>query len=183
MRSFFIQRGTQGFTLVETLVAIAILLLVIVGPMTVAQKGIQNAYFAREQLTAVFLAQEAAEAVRELRDESALEAYDNQSGGNTWNWIPAACTYASGCGLSGAGGGFSQCTGDSCVLKISEGGQYGNTGISTSPYTRVIKITQPVAGAAFMEVTVTWNSILFSTGSRTVKLNTWIYDHYKRFEN
>jgi prepilin-type N-terminal cleavage/methylation domain-containing protein len=49
----------RGFTLVETLVAVTVLLLVIVGPMTVAQKGIQNAYFANEQVTAVFLAQEA----------------------------------------------------------------------------------------------------------------------------
>lgn len=66
----------KGFTLVETLVAVAILTIVIVGPITIAQKGIQNAHFAGDQLTAVFLAQEAVEGVRELRDKEALEAYD-----------------------------------------------------------------------------------------------------------
>ena len=66
----------NGFTLVETLVAITVLLMVIIGPMTIAQKGIQQAYFATEQATAVFLAQEAIEAVRELRDNVALTAFD-----------------------------------------------------------------------------------------------------------
>ncbi len=36
-------KNSNGFTLVETLVAIGVLLLAIIGPMTVAQKGIQNA--------------------------------------------------------------------------------------------------------------------------------------------
>ena len=36
----------KGFTLVESLVAIGILLVVIIGPLTIAQKGIQQAYFA-----------------------------------------------------------------------------------------------------------------------------------------
>lgn len=187
MRLFLTHRDTQGFTLVETLVAISILLLVIVGPMTVAQKGIQNAYFAREQLTAVFLAQEATESVRELRDNAALNAYHNTSGDPTWSWIPTACNTSinsNGCGLNGSGGGFIQCySGDSCKLKISTEGQYGNTGLLDSPYTRVIKITPQGGTAASVEVKVIWNSILFSTGSRTVTLNTWIYDHYKRFEN
>ncbi len=66
---------SKGFTLAETLVAIAILLMVIIGPITAAQNGIRQAYLANEQTAAVFIAQEAIESIRQLRDERALAAY------------------------------------------------------------------------------------------------------------
>ena len=76
MRNYTTHRPhtTQGFTLVETLVAIAVLLLIIIGPITAAQKGIQQAYYANEQLSAVFLAQEAIESIRQRGDDRALKA-------------------------------------------------------------------------------------------------------------
>lgn len=61
-----------GFTLVETLVAIAVLLVAIVGPMTIAAQGLQASFFSREQTTAVYLAQEAIEAIEKKRDDQAL---------------------------------------------------------------------------------------------------------------
>ena len=76
----------KGFTLVETLVAVTVLLLVIIGPMTIAQKGIQNAGYAKDQFTAVYLAQEALEAVREARDADAIEVYANPTE-DTSDWV------------------------------------------------------------------------------------------------
>ena len=67
----------KGFSLIESLIAIAVLLLAIIGPFTIATKGLIAANFARDQVTAFYLAQEAAELIRSKRDNNALS-------GDTW---------------------------------------------------------------------------------------------------
>ncbi len=57
VRSFKHATSLTGFTLVETLVAVTILLVAIAGPMTIASRGMQNAYYAGDQTTAIYLAQ------------------------------------------------------------------------------------------------------------------------------
>lgn len=147
----------QGFTLVETLVAIAILLLIIIGPITAAQKGIQQAYYANEQLSAVFLAQEAIEAIRQRRDDQALEAWNNPSGNiDTSAWSNAGC--------SGS-------TGPLTCSVIKDGLTYNRT------------ITIGAGGSERpVTVTVSWtNTSLFGGATRSVVLQTYLYDHYRRF--
>lgn len=56
-----------GFTLVETLVAITILLVGVLGPLTLVTRGISDGLFARNQITANYLAQEALETVLNKR--------------------------------------------------------------------------------------------------------------------
>ena len=68
----------RGFTLIETMVAIAILTVAIVAPISLAAKSLASAYYARDDITASFLAQEAIESVRQIRDHNVLEnAYGN----------------------------------------------------------------------------------------------------------
>jgi len=62
----------RGFTLIETLVAIAILLLAISAPLSIAEKGLASAEAARSEITAFYLAQEALEFVRNARDSSVI---------------------------------------------------------------------------------------------------------------
>lgn len=50
-----------GFTLVESLVAITILIFGVLGPMTVATRGITDGFYAQNQLIATHLAQEGLE--------------------------------------------------------------------------------------------------------------------------
>src|SRR3989344_2986288 len=148
----------RGFTLVETLVAVTILLFAIVGPMTIASQSIKAAQFAREELTAVFLAQEGIELVLERRDNDALNVPDT-----TWDWydmtLPAGCKLNSGCGLD-ALGSSRNCSSQSCTLKFDSSGTnfyyYGSGGI-VSKYTRVITV-QKDATLNEVEVisTVTW---------------------------
>jgi len=69
-----------GFTLIETLVAITILTLAISGPLFTANRAIVAAENARDQLTALYLAQEGVEYVRMMRDNSYLAAYRDESG-------------------------------------------------------------------------------------------------------
>jgi type II secretory pathway pseudopilin PulG len=82
----------QGFTLVETLLAVLLLTLSIAGPLTIAGRGILSASIARDQITAFYLAQDAMEYIRYVRDSNTLR------GGN---WLTgtdslAACISADG---------------------------------------------------------------------------------------
>lgn len=67
------ERSERAFTLIETLVAISILTIAIVAPMTLVSRSIAAAYYARDQITAFHLAQEAIETVRHVRDHNVLE--------------------------------------------------------------------------------------------------------------
>ncbi|HQU07706.1 MAG: hypothetical protein B7X04_01720 [Parcubacteria group bacterium 21-54-25] len=60
----------QGFTLVETLVAIAIIMVAITGPYAAAEQAITAARIAQDRTIATFLAQEGVEAVRAERDKT-----------------------------------------------------------------------------------------------------------------
>lgn len=62
----------QGFTILETIVAIAILLVAIAGPLTVAEKGLIEAVSSQDQLTASYLAQDLMEYVKNVRDDNLL---------------------------------------------------------------------------------------------------------------
>ena len=63
----------KGFTLIETLVAVSLLAVAIVAPMSLTSKSLAAAYYARDQVTAFSLAQEAIESVRHVRDHNILE--------------------------------------------------------------------------------------------------------------
>ncbi len=56
-----------GFTLVETLVAISVLMVAVASPLTIAQKSLSSALYAKDQTTAFFLAQDAVEYLKYVR--------------------------------------------------------------------------------------------------------------------
>lgn len=70
----------KGFTIIETLVAIFILITAVLVPLTIASKGILYSNIIRDQSTASYLAQEAIEYVRQQRDNQALVI----NGGGSW---------------------------------------------------------------------------------------------------
>ncbi len=182
----------SGFTLVETLVAISILLIVIIGPMTVAQKGIQNAYFAREQVTAVFLAQEAIEAVREFRDSNGLEVYATDFPGaeNAWSWYDSIhddCKGSTGCAYNLTSGGvssFDPCSAHyACQLRLTSGNYDYEPGGTPSPFTRKVYIKSEALGVVSVTVEVSWNTKIFGGAQKAITLQTWLYNQYMRYEN
>ena len=75
-------RNKKGFTLVETLAAISVLMISIVAPLAIASKGISYAEYARNEITAYYLAQEAVDVLRNMRDGSwaDLEAKASECG-------------------------------------------------------------------------------------------------------
>lgn len=58
----------SGFTLLEALVAISILMVAVVAPITIAQKGLSSASYTKNQMIASYLAQDAMEYIKNRRD-------------------------------------------------------------------------------------------------------------------
>ena len=67
----------KGFTLIETLIAVLLLVTAVTGPLTIASRGLVSATVAKDQIVAYYLAQDAIEYVRWVRDT-------NQLGGQNW---------------------------------------------------------------------------------------------------
>ncbi|MEI6345774.1 MAG: prepilin-type N-terminal cleavage/methylation domain-containing protein [bacterium] len=74
------KRSQHGFTLLETLVAVSLLMLSIVGPLTIAQKSVKTSTYTKNRTTAYYLAQDAQEFLRNIRDTNSLA-------GGTWSTL------------------------------------------------------------------------------------------------
>lgn len=185
----------KGFTLVETLVAISILVIAIAGPMTMAAKGLQSTYHAKNQLVAVHLAQEAIEIVRMKRDNYTLANSDSSLGWYT-NAIPDECKKnpdnpaEHGCGIDARGSmSFFACgvAGAACRLKYDAAHVANERGIYTaldgndSLFTRKIYVIDPAGapvGEALVTVKVSWRSNLFNA-EKEVVLQSRVFDAYR----
>lgn len=85
----------KAFTLVEALVAISILMIAIASPMTLAQKGLSTATLSKDQMIASFLAQDAIEAVKNIRDQIAVSTVSGDWLGDPIS--PCVCSGADNC--------------------------------------------------------------------------------------
>lgn len=70
----YINNKRRGFTIIETLVAITVLTLAITAPLLIITQALRASYYSRDQITAFYLAQEAIEYIRNVRDETTLDA-------------------------------------------------------------------------------------------------------------
>jgi type II secretory pathway pseudopilin PulG len=109
-----IKKQTQkGFTIIESLVAITILIFAIIGAMSAVQSGISSYIFSKDQISAFYLAQEGFEQIRNIRDENALNDRNWLSGlaetsddpcyfGQACTVSPVESTVATRCGAIGS---------------------------------------------------------------------------------
>jgi Tfp pilus assembly protein PilV len=70
-------KNNGGFTIIESLVAIFIILLAITGPMVFTQNGLRTAFLSRDQITAFFLSQDAIETIKNYRNGEAIGIINN----------------------------------------------------------------------------------------------------------
>ncbi|MDO8520573.1 MAG: type II secretion system protein [bacterium] len=92
-----------GFTLVETIVSLALLSFAVAGPMTLAAHSIKASGAAKNELIATHLAEEGLEVVRNLRDNSSAEDNGDRDGlGEGFVWMQnifGNCKFAWGCAI------------------------------------------------------------------------------------
>lgn len=93
---------SRGFTIVETLVAVTILMIAVAGPLVVATRGLSSSLISRNQMIASYLAQESMEMVKNRRDNNIARYGDPET---YWlygfNYTSGACTSANPCDING----------------------------------------------------------------------------------
>ncbi len=187
-QSFGSGRHERGYSLVEVLVAITVLLIALVGPLTIAHSGLKRSYFSKEQTLSIFLAQEATEAVVKLREDAALAAASFNTP-TLWNNVRALngrCRVGSNtyCGvtITDTGtivpGSFYVCNATNCLMKYQSTArvpfkQGGSVAGTNTNYTRRIQIDVDNAAARIVS-SVSWGP----DPSNNVQLETYVYNIY-----
>ena len=98
--SAYCKSKCRGFTLVETLIAISIFTVSLLGIMSVLASGIADTNYAKRKMTATYLAQEGIEYIRNMRDTFVLyPANGGWSGGGSFTNRLGNCDASTGCGV------------------------------------------------------------------------------------
>ena len=180
--------SSRGFTLVETLVAVMLLSVAVVAPMSLASKSLGSAYYARDQITAFYLAQEAIEALRSIRDSQILIIAGNPSGApDIFGLIPHLNEPFTVDGRKGdASTAIARCDGE-CPPLQTDGTLYGYPGVgddanawAPTHFTRTVH-AYAIPGNADeirITVTVTWQTGPIQERSFTISENMyrWVDD-------
>ncbi|MBU4536793.1 prepilin-type N-terminal cleavage/methylation domain-containing protein [Patescibacteria group bacterium] len=147
-------RLQRGFTLIETFVAIAVLLIAMSGPLVLVTKGLSISKMAKGQITAIYLAQEAIEYMRNVRDTNILNR-------RTWLTGLEECTnFGSKCKIDSPAQIVSSCSLSGCEnLKYNSVSYlYGYTSGDISLFKREIEVNE-ITPDKELEIVVTmyWN--------------------------
>ncbi|MDO8481500.1 MAG: prepilin-type N-terminal cleavage/methylation domain-containing protein [bacterium] len=189
-------KSGKGFTLIETLVAITLLTTAIAAPMTLATKSLSIAYYARDQVAASNLAQEAIESVRHVRDGNVLfDALGIGAPVDLLQGIPATdgsaftvntLTDSTALCPTEAEGGCPPLQTDGqfysyrpgCVMPTMDCGN--DEGWTNTQYTRSVRATflPGTTDEIHIEVTIEWKTGSFASRTFTISENLyrWIDD-------
>ncbi|OGI25005.1 MAG: hypothetical protein A3E38_00025 [Candidatus Moranbacteria bacterium RIFCSPHIGHO2_12_FULL_54_9] len=186
----------RGFTLIETLVAVSLLSIAIVAPMTLTAKSLASAYYSRDQITAFYLAQEAIEALRSVRDGQVLQIAQSGSGAdiNLFGPIPIGTTlspkpFTIDARKADPSAAITTCPDfrvENCPALQTDGTLYGyDPGWTTTNFKRTVtaRFTKNADGSdnedeVRVTVTVTWQTgiIKLRTFSISEDLYRWVND-------
>ena len=179
MKIFKKQRNKQGgFSLIESLISITILMISVAVPLTMAWSGLLSAYLAEDQIVAFYLAQDATEYVRNKRDYNKLnnatymldtifsncKVSDTDGSGPNGIDNPGTST-EKGCNLT-TFGPVSSTTDDKGIYNgaklyyHSNGGEYDytSTGGTLSKFSRQVRVgyINEALSEVIVEVTIRW---------------------------
>lgn len=153
--NYFKQKNNnkRGFTLIEAMVAIAILLIAITGPLVLARQGLMSSRLAKNQIISFYLAQDAIEYVRSIRDSNFLSGS---------NWLSNLSDCVDGyCQVDVTTSTISSCGAQCPLLRKSVDGLYGyNSGWDETGFRRNIRLYQrnlTNLSEVYLEVEIEWD--------------------------
>lgn len=152
----------KGFTVLETLIALAVIGLGIGGATLAIRGGLSASTLAKEQVRAFYLAQEAIELIKNKRDANFL----NVLTGGTANWtdgITTVCGFDTACTIDAYTGTIALCGGSCTALRQNPATSgvgayvYGYNGAWTATkYTREIRFESINANEVAVVIRVSW---------------------------
>ncbi len=167
----------KAFTLVETLVAITVLITSVVAPLSIAASSMFQARYSRDQIVATYLAQESVEMLRYVRDRNMMNALS----GKTADWlefIPRERWFSPDWNTA-QDGNFQLCPNpqdsDSCPY-LKYNGAYGLSNGDNTPFKRAVRVSvnPNMQDEIIVESVVSWSSGAHS--QRSVELKTRLYN-------
>jgi len=162
----FTKINTQkGFTIIESLVAITILVFAITGAASAIQSGISSYIFSKDQTIAFYLAQGGFEQIRNIRDENSLTGEDWLTGLASVSGDP--CYFGQSCIVDPINSNqATRCDGpgECPVLRQESGtGFFGYDGSwDPSIFTREISLASINDHEVAITVTVSWSKGIVS---------------------
>jgi type II secretory pathway pseudopilin PulG len=173
----------RGFTLLEALVAVSILMVAVVAPITISQKGLSSAVYTKNYMLASYLAQDAMEYIKNQRDFITIND-ENSDWDSLFIFNDCLATNDIGdkyCHIDTIDTSNSIKSGDGGALKIDTvNGFYGygsDVGWEETDFTRKISIKLDPNGdnidEALVEITVSWGSDM----DNKVELYSLIYNY------
>lgn len=163
----------KGFTLLEALVATSILMVAVAAPITIAQKGLSSAVYSKNQMIASYLAQDAIEYIKNVRDTQVIQ-------NNPWLGEFNGCLDNDWCAIDTIkDAGMGEIRQDETeFMNKSISGFYGyesEVGYQKTNFTRKINVKVDPDGnnpdKALITVIVSWGSV-----ENTVTVKTLIYN-------
>ncbi len=165
------KKFNKGFTIIETLVAVFILSIAITAFMTLTSQSILTARYARNEITANYLAQEAADYIRNQRDTKAFQLGDN-------DWIGfrnyfgdqnnTLCFSNQGCYIDARANTVTICPSGGCPLLDFDGDRnesfyyYDINNTTNSVFKRTIKMEDSTGlvdpDEVYVTITIDWKN-------------------------
>jgi len=158
-------QSKTGLTLIETLVAISVLLMSVIGPMVIYSRSISEARFAGNQITAYYLAQEAMEFVK-------YKVNTNFNDGTLW-LVPelSNCIGVNTCTVDSVNDNVNACGGSCPVLRVDNDLYNYISGVNTI-FTRGVNIIDN-GNEATVVVEVSWTD---AVGGKTITIKENIFE-------
>lgn len=178
-------RTFRAFTLIETLVAVSLLTIAIVAPMTLTAQSLSSAYYARDQITAYNLAQEGIESVRAIRDSQVLAISQSASASSIdlFGDIPINTDFTIDGLDTSPITAMETCSGECLPMELSPDGDlygYGGADWQQTKFIRTLRASYVGGGTDEIQlaVTVEWNTHVGQRRSFTIYENVyrWIKD-------